>query len=44
MLTLRDENKSKKSNGAASVVAYNPEFKNLSQVIRKILQLLYTDE
>ena len=43
-LTPSDENNSKKVNGVALVVAYNPTFKNLFQVIRKNLQLLCTDE
>ena len=34
----------KKENGVSLVVTYNPGFKNLSQVIRKNLQLLYADE
>ena len=43
-LTPSDENNSKKVNGVPLVVTYNPAFKNLSQVIRKKLQLLYADE
>ena len=43
-LTPSDENNSKKVNGISLVVTYNPAFKNLSQVIRKNLQLLYADE
>ena len=44
-LTPRDEINSKKVNGVFLVVTYNPAFKNLSQVIRRNLQLLYyTDE
>ena len=43
-LTPSDENNSKKVNGVALVVAYNPTFKNLIQVIRKNLQLLCADE
>ena len=43
-LTSRDENNSKKVNGVPLVVTYNPAFKNLVQVIRKNLQLLYADE
>ena len=39
-----DENNSKKVNGVSLVVTYNPAFKNLSQVIRKNLQLLFADE
>ena len=42
-LTPSDEN-SKKVNGVPVVVTYNPAFKNLFQVIRKNLQLLYADE
>ena len=34
----------KKVNGVPLVVTYNPAFKNLFQVIRKNLQLLYADE
>ena len=41
---LCDENNSKKVNGVSLVVTYNPAFKNLSQVIRKNLQLLYADK
>ena len=43
-LTSRDENNSKEVNGVPLVVTYNPAFKNLVQVIRKNLQLLYADE
>ena len=43
-VTPSDENNSKKVNGVSLVVTYNPAFKNLSQVIRKNLQLLYADE
>ena len=43
-LTPSDENNSKKVNDTSLVVIYNPAFKNLSQVIRKNLQLLYADE
>ena len=43
-VTPSDENNSKKVNGISLVVTYNPAFKNLSQVIRKKLQLLYVDE
>ena len=43
-LTPSDENNSKKVNGVPLVVTYNPAFKNLFQVIRKNLQLLYADE
>ena len=43
-LTLSDENNSKKVNDVSLVVAYHPAFKNLSQMIRKNLQLLYADE
>ena len=42
--TPSDENNSKKVNGVPLVVTYNPEFKNLFQVIRKKLPLLYADE
>ena len=40
-LTPSDENNSKEVNGVPLVVTYNPAFKNLLQVIRKNLQLLY---
>ena len=43
-LTPSDENKSKKVNGVPLVVTYNPVFKNLLQVIRQKLQLLYADK
>ena len=43
-LTPSDENNNKKVNGVPLVVTYNPAFKNLFQVIRKNLQLLYADE
>ena len=43
-LTPSDENNSKEVNGVLLVVTYNPAFKNLFQVIRKNLQLLYADE
>ena len=43
-LTPSDENNSKKVNGVPLVVTYNPAFKNLFQVIRKNLQLLYADK
>ena len=43
-LTPNDENNSKEVNGVPLVVTYNPAFKNLFQVIRKNLQLLYADE
>ena len=43
-LTSSDENDSKKVNGVSLVVTYNPAFKDLFQVIRKKLQLLYADE
>ena len=43
-LTPSDENNSKEVNGVPLVVTYNPAFKNLFQVIRKNLQLLYADE
>ena len=43
-VTLSDGNNSKKVNDVSLVVTYNPAFKNLSQVIRKNLQLLYADE
>ena len=43
-LTPSDENNSKKVNSVSLVVTYNPAFKNLFQVIRKNLQLLYADE
>ena len=39
-----DENSSKKVNGVPIVKTFNPAFKNLSQVIRKSLQLYYADE
>ena len=39
-----DESNSKKVNSVPLLVAYNPEFKNLFQVIIKSLQLLYADE
>ena len=42
--TPSDKNNSKKVNGVPVVVTYNPAFKTLFQVIRKNLQLLYTDE
>ena len=40
-VTRSDQNNSKK---VSLVLTYNPAFKNLSQVIRKNLQLLYADE
>ena len=40
-LTPSDENNSKKVNSVSLVVTYNPAFKNLFQVIRKNVQLLY---
>ena len=43
-LSPSDENNSKKVNEVPLVVTYNPAFKNLFQVIRKNLQLLYADE
>ena len=43
-LTPSDENNTKEVNGVPLVVTYNPTFKNLFQVIRKNLQLLYADE
>ena len=43
-LTPSDENNSKKVNGVSLAVTYNPAFKNLSQVIRKNIQLLYADK
>ena len=43
-LTPNDENNTKKVNCVSLVVTYNPAFKNLSQVMRKNLQLLYADE
>ena len=43
-LTPSDENNNKKVNDVPLVVTYNPEFKNLFQVIRKKLPLLYADE
>ena len=43
-LTRSDENNSKKVNGVLLVVTYTPAFKNLFQVTRKKLQLLYADE
>ena len=43
-LTLSDESNTKKMNGVSLVVTYNPAFKNLFQVIRKNLRLLYADE
>ena len=43
-LTPSDENNSKNVNGFQLVATYNPVFKNLFQVIRKNLQLLYADE
>ena len=43
-LTPSDENSRKKVNGVPLVVTYNPALKNLFQVIRKNLQLLYADE
>ena len=43
-VTPSDENNSKKVNGLSLVVTYNSALKNLSQVIRKKLQLLYADE
>ena len=43
-LSPSNENNSKKVNGVSLVVTYNPVFKNLFQVIRKNLQLLYADE
>ena len=43
-VTPSDENNSKKVNGVSLVVTYNPALKNLSQVIRKNLQLLHADE
>ena len=42
--TRSDENNSKEVNSVPLVVTYNPAFKNLFQVIRKNLQLLYADE
>ena len=39
-----NENNSKKVNSVLLVVTYNPAFKNVFQVIRKNLQLLYADE
>ena len=42
-LTPSDENNNKKVNGVPLVVTYNPAFKNLFQVIRKNLQLLYAE-
>ena len=44
LVTPSDENKSKKENGVLLVVTYIPALKNLSQVIRKNLQLLYADK
>ena len=43
-LTPSDENSRKEVNGVPLVVTYNPALKNLFQVIRKNLQLLYADE
>ena len=43
-LTPSDENNSKEVNSVLLVVTYNPAFKNLFQVMRKNLQLLYADE
>ena len=43
-LTPSDENNSKKVNGLSLVVTHNPAFKNLFQVMRKNLQLLYADK
>ena len=43
-LTPIDENNNKKVNDVPLVVIYNPAFKDLFQVIRKNLQLLYADE
>ena len=43
-ITPSDEKNSKKVNGLSLVVTYSPALKNLSQVIRKNLQLLYADE
>ena len=40
-LTPSDENNSKEVNGVPLVVTYNPGFKNLFQVIRKNLQLIF---
>ena len=42
-LTPSDENNSKKVNSVPLVVTYNSAFKNLFQVIRKNLQLLYEE-
>ena len=42
--TPSEENNSKKVNGVSLVVTYNPAFKNLFQMIRRNLQLLYADE
>ena len=42
--SLGNENESKNENGVPLVVTYNPVFNDLSQVIRKNLQLLYADE
>ena len=43
-LTPSDENNSKKVNSVSLVVTYNPPLKNLSQMIRKRLQLSYADK
>ena len=43
-LNPSDENNSKKVNSIPLVVTCNPAFKNLFQVIKKPLQLLYADE
>ena len=43
-LTPSDENNSKKVNSIPLVVTYNPAFKNLFELIKKSLQLLYADE
>ena len=43
-LTSSDGKNTKKMNGVSLVVTYNPASKNLSQVIRKNLQLLYADK
>ena len=43
-ITPSDENNTKKVNAVSLVVTYNAAFKNLSQVIRKNLQLLYADK
>ena len=43
-ITPSDENNSKKVNCVPVVVTCNPAFKNLSQVIRKNVRLLYAGE